>query len=92
MLWGVAFANIVHGVAIDADKEYVGSFFDLINPYSLLGGLTTLTLFLTHGAMFVALKTDGDIRHRARSLSVRGGRGRRRRRGRLPALDAVGHR
>src|SRR6478609_6559127 len=32
LLWGVAFANIVHGVAIDADKEYVGSFFDLLNP------------------------------------------------------------
>jgi cytochrome d ubiquinol oxidase subunit II len=73
LLWGVAFANIVHGVAIDADKEYVGSFFDLINPYSLLGGLTTLTLFLTHGAMFIALKTDGDIRHRARLLAVRVG-------------------
>jgi cytochrome bd ubiquinol oxidase subunit II len=75
LLWGVAFANIVHGVAIDANKEYVGSFFDLLNPYSLLGGLTTLTLFLTHGAMFIALKTDGDIRHRARRLAVMVGAG-----------------
>src|SRR6476620_8471429 len=73
LLWGVAFANIVRGVDINADKEYVGSFFDLLNPYALVGGLTTLTLFLTHGAMFVALKTDGDIRHRARALSVRVG-------------------
>jgi cytochrome d ubiquinol oxidase subunit II len=37
-----SFANIVRGVAIDADKEYVGSVFDLLNPYGLLGGLTTL--------------------------------------------------
>jgi cytochrome d ubiquinol oxidase subunit II len=73
LLWGVAFANIVHGVAIDSHKEYIGSFFDLVNVYSLLGGLTTLALFLTHGAMFVSLKTDGDIRHRARALSVRVG-------------------
>jgi cytochrome d ubiquinol oxidase subunit II len=73
LLWGVAFANIVRGVDINADKEYVGSFFDLLNPYALVGGLTTLTLFLTHGAMFVALKTDGDIRYRARALSVRVG-------------------
>ncbi len=75
LLWGVAFANIVHGVAIDSSKDYVGSFFDLLNPYALLGGLTTLSLFLTHGAMFIALKTDGDIRHRARSLSVKLGLG-----------------
>ena len=71
VLWGVAFANIVHGVPIDADKEYTGTIFTLLNPYGLLGGLVTLTLFLTHGAMFVALKTDGDLRHRARALAVR---------------------
>ncbi len=69
LLWGVAFANIVHGVAINADKEYVGGTLALLNPYALLGGATTLLLFLTHGAMFLALKTDGDIRHRARRLS-----------------------
>jgi cytochrome d ubiquinol oxidase subunit II len=71
VLWGVAFANIVRGVPIDADKEFTGNLFTLLNPFGLLGGLVTLTLFLTHGAMFVALKTDGDIRHRARALAVR---------------------
>ncbi|MDH2414870.1 cytochrome d ubiquinol oxidase subunit II [Nocardioides sp. CER19] len=73
LLWGVAFANIVHGVPIDADKEFAGSLWTLLNPYALLGGLVTLTLFLTHGAMFVALKTEGDIRHRARALAVKVG-------------------
>ncbi len=71
LLWGVAFANIVHGVPISADKEYAGTTLTLLNPYALLGGVTTLLLFLTHGAMFLALKTDGDIRHRARALAVR---------------------
>ena len=71
VLWGVAFANIVHGVPIDADMEFTGNLFTLLNPFGLLGGLVTLTLFLTHGAMFVALKTDGEIRQRARELSVR---------------------
>jgi cytochrome d ubiquinol oxidase subunit II len=71
LLWGVAFANIVHGVPIDADLEFAGTLGDLLGPFPLLGGLVTLTLFLTHGAMFVALKTDGDIRHRARALAVR---------------------
>jgi len=70
VLWGVAFANIVRGVPIDADKEYVGSTLTLLSPYALLGGLTTLGLFLTHGALFVALKTDGEIRHRARNLGL----------------------
>ena len=73
VLWGVAFGNIVRGVPIDADLEYVGGFFNLLNPYALLGGLTTLTLFLTHGAMYVALKTDGPIRREARSLATRSG-------------------
>jgi len=70
-LWGVAFANIVRGVPIDETKDFTGTIFTLLNPIGLLGGLVTLFLFLTHGAMFVALKTDGDIRHRARALSVK---------------------
>jgi cytochrome d ubiquinol oxidase subunit II len=70
-LWGVAFANILRGVPIDADHEYVGGFFNLLNPYALLGGATTTLLFLTHGAMFVSLKTDGEIRHQARGLAAR---------------------
>jgi cytochrome d ubiquinol oxidase subunit II len=73
LLWGVAFANIVHGVPIDAHKEYVGGLFTLLHPYALLGGVMTLLLFLTHGAMFIALKTDGPIRHAARALSIKVG-------------------
>ncbi|WP_433546718.1 cytochrome d ubiquinol oxidase subunit II [Streptomyces sp. CA-294286] len=70
-LWGVAFANIVRGVKIDKDMEYVGNFLDLLNPYALLGGLVTLTLFTFHGAVFAGLKTLGDIRVRARTLALR---------------------
>jgi len=71
LLWGVAFGNIVRGVPIDAHMQYTGGFWHLLNPYSLLGGLTTLSLFLAHGAMFLALKTDGPIRLRARALALR---------------------
>jgi cytochrome d ubiquinol oxidase subunit II len=70
LLWGVAFANIVAGVPIDKNKEFTGNLFTLLNPFGLLGGVVTLLLFATHGAMFIALKTDGEIRHRARALSV----------------------
>lgn len=71
VLWGVAFANILRGVPLSADHEYAGGLLDLLNPYALLGGATTATLFLTHGAVFIALKTTGDIRHRAGALAVR---------------------
>jgi cytochrome d ubiquinol oxidase subunit II len=75
LLWGVAFANIVRGVPIEmsADKnlEYVGGFFNLLNPYALLGGVVTLTVFLTHGAVFLSLKTAGGIRERSRALALK---------------------
>ena len=73
LLWGVAFANIVQGVPLDADHNYTGTLFDLLNPYALLGGLTTLLLFFTHGVVFVSLKTEGDLRERARRLAARSG-------------------
>ncbi len=66
LLWGVAFANVLRGVAIGPDHEWAGSFFDLLNPYALVGGVTSLLLFTLHGGVFLALKTDGDLRDRAR--------------------------
>lgn len=69
-LWGVAFADITHGVKIDAHKEYVGGFWDLLTPYALLGGLVTLTLFTFHGAVFASLKTVGPIRQRSRAFAA----------------------
>ena len=71
ILWGVAFANIVRGVHLDADHQYVGTFGDLLNPFALLGGATTALIFLTHGAVFLALKTDGDVRRRSGALAAR---------------------
>ncbi|BBA98662.1 putative cytochrome oxidase subunit II [Actinacidiphila reveromycinica] len=73
VLWGVAFANIVRGVRIDADQEYVGGLGDLLGGYALLGGLVMLALFTFHGAVFAALKTVGPIRERARALATRVG-------------------
>lgn len=73
VLWGVAFANIVRGVKLNAQHDYAGTFWDLLNPYALLGGLVTLTLFATHGAIFLALKTRDDIRQRAVGLAMKTG-------------------
>jgi cytochrome d ubiquinol oxidase subunit II len=68
LLWGVALANIVRGVPMGADHEYAGTFFTLLNPYALLGGCTTLLLFALHGAIFLALKTHGEVHDRAVKL------------------------
>ena len=86
LLWGVAFANIVRGVPIERAEsgslEYVGGFFNLLNPYALLGGVVTLTVFLTHGAVFLTLKTTGTIRDRAYEIAKISGL--------IAALAAVG--
>ncbi|MGN6754624.1 MAG: cytochrome d ubiquinol oxidase subunit II [Intrasporangium sp.] len=72
-LWGVALTNLVVGVPINEAKEYTGNLFTLLNPTALLGGLTFVALFVTHGAIFLALKTDGQIRLDARRIATRAG-------------------
>jgi len=69
--WGFVFGNLLGGLPIGSDREFTGSVVDLFTAAGLLGGLTTLTLFLLHGAVFLALKTHGEIRHRARALAGR---------------------
>jgi len=71
LLWGVGWANIVHGVPIDARMEYTGTLFDLLHPYALLGGVATLLIFLAHGAVFLSLKTEGELGERARAIAGR---------------------
>jgi len=73
LLWGVALTNVVRGLPINAAKEFTGNLFTLLNPVGLLGGLTTVALFLTHGAIFIALKTEGQVRDDARQLAVKVG-------------------
>ena len=74
ILWGVAFAILVRGLPIDAEGQVHLSIGDVLNPYTLLGGLATGALFLFYGAVFVALKTAGPVRDDAflfaRVLSV----------------------
>jgi cytochrome bd ubiquinol oxidase subunit II len=69
VLWGVAFANIVRGVPIDAGGDFTGDLFTLLNPFALLGGVVTATLFLLHGANFLSLKTVGEVRERAHRVA-----------------------
>ena len=70
-LWGVFFANLVRGLPIDARGDYAGGILDLFSPYTMLGGLVVLAMFVTHGAIFLTLKTSGGIRHDAQELGTR---------------------
>lgn len=78
LLLGAAFANLAKGVPIDAAGNLVapawlpngiGVTLTLLNPYGLLGGLATVTVFLVHGANFLSLKLDGELRERARKFA-----------------------
>jgi cytochrome d ubiquinol oxidase subunit II len=66
LLLGVAFGNIIWGVPLNGQREFVGSFLGLLNPYALLVGVTTVALFMMHGAIYVVLKTEGELHEKAR--------------------------
>jgi cytochrome d ubiquinol oxidase subunit II len=65
LLWGVAWANIIRGLPINASHDMTGNLFDLLTPYALLGGVASLLLFLSHGAIFLRLRTEGPVASRA---------------------------
>lgn len=73
LLWGVAVANLLHGVPIDGQMQYAGSFFDLLSPYTLVGGLVFLLLFIWHGALYLSLKTEGELARRAQGVAAKVG-------------------
>ena len=69
LLLGAAFANLARGVPINADKMFTGNLFTLLNPYGLLGGVTTVAIFLLHGANFLGLKLEGEMRNRVNAAA-----------------------
>ncbi|WP_067670127.1 cytochrome d ubiquinol oxidase subunit II [Nocardia miyunensis] len=69
LAWGLAFANMVHGVKLNEHRQIGGNLLDLLGPYALLGALTTALLFLLHGAVFIALKTGGEVRESVRRIA-----------------------
>lgn len=73
LLWGVAVTNLIQGVPIDAGMQYAGSFFDLLSPYTLLGGVVFLLVFVYHGSAYLTLKVEGELIDRARTAGLRAG-------------------
>lgn len=71
LLFGVAFANIFKGIPIDKDGLYQGTILTFLNPYGLMGGVLFVALFIMHGALWLSLKTDGDVQTRAGEVARR---------------------
>lgn len=71
LLWGVAVANLLRGVPIDAKMNYAGSFLDLLNPYALSVGALFVVLFSYHGSLYASLRTTGNLRDRSGALAQR---------------------
>jgi cytochrome bd ubiquinol oxidase subunit II len=73
-VWGVALANLVHGVPLDSDGGWAGAFVDLFSAYTVFGGIAVVLLFAFHGATFLTLRTTGELCRRAglaaRRLSI----------------------
>jgi cytochrome d ubiquinol oxidase subunit II len=67
LLIGIAMGNITRGIPLNSEGDYVGTFLALLNPYSLLLGLTVVALFAMHGAIYLVLKTEGDLQAEIRS-------------------------
>ncbi|MBW1983192.1 MAG: cytochrome d ubiquinol oxidase subunit II [Deltaproteobacteria bacterium] len=65
VLFGVVFANIFQGIPFDNEGVYHGTLFTLLNPYGLLGGVLFLLLFLEHGALWLSIKTEGELHDRS---------------------------
>jgi cytochrome bd ubiquinol oxidase subunit II len=70
-IWGVALANLVHGVPLNSSGDYSGNFLNLFSVYTVLAGLAVVALFALHGATFLALRTGGNLGARAAAASRR---------------------
>jgi cytochrome d ubiquinol oxidase subunit II len=66
LLIGVALGNIIWGIPLDQSRDFTGSFLSLLNPYALMVGVTTVALFMMHGAIYLVMKTEGALHDRIR--------------------------
>ncbi|MGO9570289.1 MAG: cytochrome d ubiquinol oxidase subunit II [Desulfomonilaceae bacterium] len=71
LLFGVAFANIFQGIPFDDKGVFHGTLFTLLNPYGILGGVLFVLLFLLHGSLWLAVKTEGPLYDKAAALSAK---------------------
>jgi cytochrome bd ubiquinol oxidase subunit II len=68
-LLGIVFSDLLGGVPIDRNMHYAGGPLGWLTPYGLIGGFTMVSVFLLHGANFLTLKLEGELRDRARAAA-----------------------
>ncbi|WP_336824991.1 cytochrome d ubiquinol oxidase subunit II [Sporosarcina sp. USHLN248] len=68
-LFGVLFTSLIRGLPIDADMNMHAGFFDIVNVYTVIGGLTFVALSYLHGLLFITMKTVGELRERAHNAT-----------------------
>ncbi len=71
LLWGVAFSNILKGLPINSAFDYTGGFFNLLTPICLLTGIVGLLFFIYHGAVFLMIRTVGELHDRSRRAAIK---------------------
>jgi cytochrome d ubiquinol oxidase subunit II len=70
LTFGIVLGNLIQGIALDAHKEFIGSFSDFINPYTMLVGALTVSLCLMHGGIYILMKTEGELHDNMRRYAV----------------------
>ncbi|CAM1632436.1 Cytochrome ubiquinol oxidase subunit 2 [Bartonella apihabitans] len=74
LIFGVAMGNVLEGVPFEIKPDmqifYRGSFFGLLNPFAILCGVLSIVMLLTHGASWLAVKTDDPIFSRVRKVGM----------------------
>jgi cytochrome bd ubiquinol oxidase subunit II len=71
LVWGIGLSNLLHGVPLDSSGDYAGGFWNLFTGYTILGGIAFALLFAFHGAIFLTLRTAGDLHERAQGAALR---------------------
>jgi cytochrome bd ubiquinol oxidase subunit II len=69
LVWGIGLANLLHGVPLDSNGDFSGTFADLFSGYTVLAGIAFVLIFAFHGAAFLTLRTAGDLCERARGAT-----------------------
>ncbi len=70
LLWGVTVGNLIQGTPIDSHMEFIGDFFTLLSPYTILCGIAFVLVFTYHGALYASLKVVGPLKERSRATAL----------------------
>ena len=71
LIWGIALSSLLHGVPVSSEQEFTGTFWDLFTPYTVVAGIAFVLLFALHGAVYLTLRTTGDLHARAVRTAAR---------------------